>query len=45
MFEISDECYAVENAADELKKHATGIIESNEKDGVVYWLEKNYERE
>jgi Cof subfamily protein (haloacid dehalogenase superfamily) len=44
MFEISDECYAVENAVDELKRHATGIIESNEKDGVVHWLEKNYER-
>jgi Cof subfamily protein (haloacid dehalogenase superfamily) len=45
MFEMSDECYAVENAADGLKKHATGIIESNEKDGVAHWLEKNYERE
>ena len=38
MFEISDECYAVENAVDELKAVATGIIESNEDDGVVKWL-------
>lgn len=38
MFEISDECYAVENAADELKAAATGIIGSNEEDGVAKWL-------
>ena len=44
MFEISDESYAVENAVDELKKHATGIIMSNEKDGVAHWLEENYGR-
>jgi Cof subfamily protein (haloacid dehalogenase superfamily) len=42
MFKISDESYAVENAVDELKKYANGVIESNEKDGVVKWLEKNY---
>jgi len=42
MFKISDECYAVENAVDELKKYATDIIMSNEKDGVARWLEKNY---
>lgn len=38
MFEISDACYAVENAAAELKEKATGIIGSNEKDGVAQWL-------
>ena len=38
MFEISDECYAVENAVEGLKKVATGIIESNENDGVAKWL-------
>ena len=38
MFEISDECYAVENAVDELKAAATGIIGSNEEDGVARWL-------
>lgn len=38
MFEISDECYAVENAVGELKAVATGVIESNEEDGVAKWL-------
>jgi Cof subfamily protein (haloacid dehalogenase superfamily) len=38
MFRISDESYAVENAVDELKKYATGIIMSNDKDGVAHWL-------
>ena len=41
MFEISDECYAVSNAVDELKAAATGIIESNEEDGVANWLLRN----
>jgi len=44
MFEISDECYAVENAVEELKKAATGIIESNENDGVAKWLLENVGR-
>ena len=38
MFEISDECYAVQNAVDELKAIATGVIGSNEEDGVARWL-------
>ena len=38
MFRISDECYAVANAADELKAAATGVIGSNEEDGVARWL-------
>ena len=38
MFEISDECYAVSNAVDELKAAATGIIGSNDEDGVARWL-------
>lgn len=38
MFEISDECYAVENAVVELKEIATGIIASNDQDGVAKWL-------
>ena len=38
MFAVSDESYAVENAVDELKAAATGIIESNEDDGVAKWL-------
>lgn len=44
MFEISDECYAVENAVEELKKIATGIIESNEEDGVAKWLKENWQK-
>lgn len=39
MFRISDECYAVSNAVDELKELATGIIESNDEDGVAKWLQ------
>ena len=38
MFEISDECYAVENAVDELKAAATAVIGSNEEDAVAKWL-------
>lgn len=38
MFEIADECYAVANAVPELKAAATGMIGSNEEDGVAHWL-------
>ena len=38
MFEVSDECYAVKNAVDELKAAATGVIGSNDEDGVAKWL-------
>lgn len=41
MFEIADECYAVSNAVDELKAIATGVIESNNADGVAKWLSKH----
>lgn len=44
MFQISDECYAVENAVDELKSLATGVIESNNEDGVARWISKYYEK-
>ena len=37
---IADEAYAVENAVSELKVVATGIIESNENDGVAKYLHK-----
>lgn len=39
MFELADESYAVKNAHEDLKKHATDIIESNNEDGVAKWLE------
>lgn len=38
MFQIADEAYAVENAVDELKSIATGIIKSNDENGVAEWL-------
>lgn len=44
MFQIADESYAVENAHDDLKEHATGIISSNDEDGVAKWLEANYHK-
>lgn len=40
MFEVSDECYAVENADEELKRIATASIGSNDNDGVARFLEK-----
>lgn len=44
MFEISDECYAVDNAVPQLKALATDVIASNDEDGVARWLEDNYRR-
>ena len=41
MFETADESYAVQNAHEDLKRIATGIISSNEDDGVAQWLDKN----
>jgi Cof subfamily protein (haloacid dehalogenase superfamily) len=38
MFKASDECYIVKNGSNELKQYATGIIESNENNGVAKWL-------
>lgn len=42
MFRIADECYAMANADEDLKAIATGIIGSNDEDGVARWLLKNY---
>lgn len=42
MFSIADECYAVENAVDELKSIATAVIPQNNEDGVAKWLLENY---
>lgn len=41
LFEASDECYAVENAVEELKARATGVIGSCEEDAVANWLFEN----
>lgn len=38
MFRISQECYAVENAAPALKENATGLIPACDEDGVAKWL-------
>ncbi len=42
MFSVSDEAYAVENAVEELKKHASGTIPSNDDDGVAEFLQKRF---
>lgn len=44
MFEISDECYAVENAVQELKDIATDIIAGNDYNGVANWLWEHVNR-
>ena len=41
MFLVADIAYAVSNAVPELKKIASGIIGSNDEDGVARWLEAN----
>ncbi len=38
LFKASDECYAVENAKDEVKSHATAVIGSNNADGVAKFI-------
>ena len=38
MFEISDECYAVGNAVDELKEIATDVLGSNRDDAVAGYI-------
>ncbi|MDE7310625.1 MAG: HAD family hydrolase [Eubacterium sp.] len=43
LFEAADEGYAVANAVDELKAIATGVISSNQEDGVARWLEQHFE--
>lgn len=40
MFAAADECYAPENADEELKALADGIIEANDRDGVAKMLRK-----
>ena len=42
LFEASDECYAVRNACDELKKIATGVIGSNSDNAVAKFIEKRF---
>ena len=42
IFNVADECYAVANACDELKKIATGVIGSNEDDAVAKFIQKRF---
>jgi len=42
MFEIADASFAVENAVTEIREIASGIIPSNEDDGVARWLARNF---
>lgn len=42
LFEIADECYAVSNACDELKNIATGVIGSNDNDGVADFISEHF---
>lgn len=44
MFAVSDACYAVENASEELKAAATGVIPGNNEDGVARWLLERFEQ-
>ncbi|MBR5723062.1 MAG: HAD hydrolase family protein [Oscillospiraceae bacterium] len=41
MFQTADESYAVENADDALKAYASGVIASNDADGIAHWLEQH----
>ena len=42
LFEVADEAYAVSNAHEELKKIATGVIPSNDEDGVARFIHEHY---
>lgn len=44
MFQIAHRRIAVANAIDDLKRHATHVIDSNEQDGVVKFLEQDWRR-
>lgn len=45
MFEIADECYAVENADKRLKDKASAVIGSNDTDGVAHRLLEIFQNE
>lgn len=45
LFEIADECYAVSNADDKLKKIATGVIGSNDEDAVAKFILERFNKE
>ena len=43
MFDLADECYAVDNAVDELKAMATDVIGNHNDDSVAKWLLQHYQ--
>lgn len=45
LFEAADECYAVANADERLKTRASGVIASNDEDGVAQWLAAHWRKE
>lgn len=45
LFEAADECYAVANADERLKARASGVIASNDEDGVARWLAAHWREE
>lgn len=44
LFEIADECYAVSNAHEQLKKIATDVLCSNDEDAVAEFILKHFKR-
>lgn len=42
MFEAADECYAMGNAVDALKQAATGVIGTNNEDGIAMFLLEHF---
>ena len=44
MFEVADEAMAVANAIPALKEQATGIIDTNEEDGVARYVSTRWSR-
>jgi Cof subfamily protein (haloacid dehalogenase superfamily) len=42
MFALADECYAPENARDDVKKSANAVIGNNNKDGIAHFLRERF---
>lgn len=45
LFQVADECYAVSNAHEELKKIATGVIGSNDEDSVAEFIKEHSKKQ
>lgn len=44
MFESADECYAVQNAREEVKEIANGVIGHHNKNGVAIFIQKDFKK-